>query len=371
MNTKNISVFFALCALLTSPAQPADGAPAERVLVVVSGHGKDGGKTQPGYDFEEFARAYSIFDSGGMDIDVASPLGGAVESDEYNPNDEFQRSIHDDPAVAAKLAGTLSIGNVKSERYAAIFVVGGKGAMFDLPKATALHSVIAQVYEAGGVVAAVCHGPAALVDVRLSNGRYLIDGKAVNGFTNVEESLFGKKWASKFAFKLEDALKARGGRFESAPIMLEHVVVHDRLITGQNPTSAAGVAEAVLRKLGKTPKPRRTDPKEATLKMIARILRNEAGAANMYKTNPGAFHGPLIAAYGYYYAKIATDDRSLRHALSLMEMVPEVRNKKQLRLAVAVVYEKLKDVTSAKRVLKRLVQNEPDFAPAKEMLSRL
>ncbi len=371
MNTKSLFALFALCAFLMSPLRPAVSAPAERVLLVVSGHGKDGGKTQPGYDFEEFAKAYSIFASSGMEVDVASPLGGPVEPDEYNPDDAIQRSVHDDPAVSAKLARTLSIGDVNPGGYAAVFVVGGKGAMFDLPRATALHSVIATVYEAGGVVAAVCHGPAALVDVRLSNGRYLVAGKAVNGFTNVEESLFGKKWASKFAFKLEDALTARGGRFESGPIMLEHVAVDDRLITGQNPTSAAGVADAVLRKLGKTPRPRRADQKEATLKLIARILRDEAGAANMYQENPAAFQGPLIAAYGYYYAKVATGDRSLRHALSLMEMVPEIRNKKELRLAVAVVYEKLKDTASAKRVLEQLVHREPDFAPAKEMLGRL
>ena len=369
MNTKSIFALAALFAL--SPVRPVVGAPAERILVVVSGYGKDGGKTQPGYDFGEFATAYSIFQSNGMHVDIASPLGGPVEPDEYNPEDELQRSVHDDPAVASKLARTRSIRDVNSRRYAAIFVVGGKGAMFDLPKATALQSVIAQVYEAGGVVAAVCHGPAALVDVRLSNGQYLVEGKAVNGFTNAEESLFGKRWASKFEFKLEDALKARGGRFESAPIMLEHVAVHDRLVTGQNPTSAASVADAVLRLLGKTPKPRRVDQKEATLKLIARILRDEPGAANMFRKNPQAFHGPLIATYGYYYGKLATDDRSLRHALVLLEMVPQMRNKKRLRLAVAVVYEKLKDKASARRVLEQLVQSAPDFAPAKEMLSRL
>ncbi|MEO1335687.1 MAG: type 1 glutamine amidotransferase domain-containing protein, partial [Myxococcota bacterium] len=332
MNTKRIFAFLALNTLLTGPSMPALGASSERVLVVVSGHGRAGGKTQPGYDFEEFAKAYAIFRSSKMAIDVASPLGGAVDADEYNPNDPVQRSVIDDPIVSAKLARTLSVGEVDPKRYAAVFVVGGKGAMFDLPQATALHAVIADVYEAGGVVAAVCHGPAALVDVRLSDGEYLVAGKAVNGFTNVEESLFGKKWASKFPFKLEDALKARGGRFESGPLMLAHVTVHDRLITGQNPTSAAGVADAVLRRLGKTPAPRPLDPKEATLKLIARILQDDPGAVDQYQKDPAAFQGPLIAAYGYYYSQVVTDHRSLRHSLSLMEMVPGMMNKKQLRL---------------------------------------
>lgn len=130
----------------------------------------------------------------------------------------------------AKLANTFPMERVEPGRYAAVFVVGGKGAMFDLPGSEALQSVIAKIYQRGGVVSAVCHGPAALVNVRLADGRYLVEGKAVNSFTNAEEALFGEKWALKYPFFLEDALTKRGGRFESAPMLLGHVARDGRLI---------------------------------------------------------------------------------------------------------------------------------------------
>ncbi|MEL6183970.1 MAG: type 1 glutamine amidotransferase domain-containing protein, partial [Myxococcota bacterium] len=341
----------------------------ERVLIVVSGHGQSRGATRPGYDFEEFARAYTIFTAHGVAVDVASPRGGPVETDEYDPKDELQRAVLEDPAASAKLARTLAGGEVEPDRYAAVFVVGGKGAMFDLPHASDIHSAIARIYDSGGVVSAVCHGPAALVNVKLSSGRFLVEGKTVNGFTNLEESLFGKRWAAEFEFMLEDRLRARGGTFESGPFMLEHVATDGRLITGQNPTSTDGVVEAVLRQLGRTPKPRSESPKTASLALIARLLRDEAGAAGAYAKSPDRFHGPLIAMYGYSYAKVAEGAPALRHALALMEMVPEVKDKKQIRLAVAEVYEKLGDRTTAKRVLEQLLAQAPEFEPAQEMLN--
>jgi putative intracellular protease/amidase len=114
----------------------------------------------------------------------------------------------------------MPIAEANHEDYDAVFVVGGKGAMFDLPDNGALQDILAGAYTSGSIVAAVCHGPAALVNVQLPDGSYLVDGKQVNGFTNVEEQMFGQKWMPDFPFLLEDKLVERGGEFQSSPMML-------------------------------------------------------------------------------------------------------------------------------------------------------
>lgn len=110
--------------------------------------------------------------------------------------------------------------------------------MFDLPFDPALQDFITALYSRNdGVVSAVCYGPAAFAHVKQSDGTYLIAGKAVAGFCNEEEQLFGKRWQAEFPFLLEDKLKQRGGLYERAELMLPHVSVAGRLITGQNPYS--------------------------------------------------------------------------------------------------------------------------------------
>ena len=98
-------------------------------------------------------------------MDVASPLGGTVEADNYDPNKPYNAQVLADSVAMQKLENTLSVGALEASDYNGIFVVGGKGAMFDLPKDEKLQAMIANIYEEQGVVAAVCHGPAALVDV--------------------------------------------------------------------------------------------------------------------------------------------------------------------------------------------------------------
>lgn len=132
---------------------------------------------------------------------------------------------------------------MKPERYAAIFFAGGHGAMWDFPKSPAVNSVTRSIYEAGGVVAAVCHGPAALVNVTLSNGTHLVAGKNVAAFTDDEERAV--ELDKEVPFLLATTLVARGAHHHPAPDWTAKVVVDGRLITGQNPQSAAGVGEAL------------------------------------------------------------------------------------------------------------------------------
>ena len=115
--------------------------------------------------------------------------------------------------------------------------------MWDLPNNTAIAKIAADIYEQNGVVAAVCHGPAGLVNIKLSNGKYLLEGKKVNGFTNEEETIVGL--TNVVPFLLEDELKKRGGIYEKSDPWQVHVVSDQRLVTGQNPQSAKEVGEAI------------------------------------------------------------------------------------------------------------------------------
>jgi putative intracellular protease/amidase len=150
--------------------------------------------------------------------------------------------------VQAKLRNSLRPDQVDASRYAAIHFVGGHGVMWDFPGKQALASIAARIYERGGVVAAVCHGPAGLVDIKLTDGSYLVKGKKVAAFTNDEEKAVGL--TKVVPFLLADRLQERGARHVPAANWAENVQVDGRLITGQNPQSASELgkrlAEAVL-----------------------------------------------------------------------------------------------------------------------------
>ena len=150
---------------------------------------------------------------------------------------------------SAEWKNTLKLSDFagKAKEFAAIFYVGGHGPMFDLATDAASHGIIRDFWESGKVVAAVCHGPIALANVKLNDGSYLVDGSAVTGFTNTEEDQV--KLSQYMPFMLEDVLKKNGGRFEkAAELWGEKVVVgkEGRLLTGQNPASASGIGKALV-----------------------------------------------------------------------------------------------------------------------------
>ena len=137
----------------------------------------------------------------------------------------------------------------KAKDFDAIFYVGGHGPMFDLATDSTSHQVIREFWESGKVVSAVCHGPAALANVKLSDGSYLVDGSEVTGFTNSEEEAAGL--TSAMPFLLETQLKEHGGKFVKADDWAPKVAVgkEGRLITGQNPASATPIGKAILEKI--------------------------------------------------------------------------------------------------------------------------
>lgn len=222
----------------------------KRILMIVTSHEKLGSTgTKTGFWLEELAAPYLELTRRGMHVDIASPAGGRPPADpksESNPAPAV-RAFLDDRAATTKLGNTLQLGSAASD-YDAYFVVGGHGVMWDLATDTALARMLAGAYERGKVVAAVCHGPAALVNVRLSSGGYLVAGKRVSAFSNAEEAAVGLDKIVPFA--LESTLKERGAKYEGAPMWASFAVRDGQLITGQNPASSVAVAQAVLEALG-------------------------------------------------------------------------------------------------------------------------
>lgn len=344
---------------------------ADKVLIVVSGHGT-ADHQQPGYEFDEFSLAYEIFRDNGFDIDVASPAGGAVVAGKFDSGKPYNARLLADGQAMAKLTRTLATAKVAPGDYRAVFVVGGKGAMFDLPIDTSLQKVIAQIYQNQGLVSAVCHGPAALVDVRLEDGRYLVAGQRISAYTNEEEQFFSEGLQDKYPFMLEDRLGERGAVFEGTLLMLPHVSVSGRLITGQNPFSTALVAEAVVQALGKRPVARVPDAEERTMTLLSRVANGDlAWAKDELAQRPAAYQMPLIGAWGHYASMAAVERKDIQRAAMVMELARPYVQKPQLRLTLAKAYVRLGENELAHALLTQLVKEQPDMQEARELLSNL
>jgi len=220
----------------------------KRVLIVVTSHATLGstGKSTGAY-LSEITHVYKPLIAAGYDVDFVSPKGGEVPLDGVDRKDAVNASFLDDAAAMARLHASLRPDQVDPSRYAAIFYAGGHGTMWDLPDNARLAELTAAIYEAGGIAAAVCHGPAGLVNVKLSNGTYLVDGKELAAFTDEEEKAAGL--TNVVPFLLASTLTSRGAHHKPAANWAANVVVSDRLITGQNPASARGVGEAIVRAL--------------------------------------------------------------------------------------------------------------------------
>lgn len=217
----------------------------KKILFVVTSHsekGNTGEKT--GYFLSEVAHPWKVLTGAGYEIDFVSPLGGNPPVDGFDMTDPINKEFWENKGYQDKISHSMKASEVKPTAYDAIYFAGGHGAMWDLPHDTSIAALATKVYERNGIVAAVCHGPAGLVNIKLSNGDFLITGKKINGFTNDEEEAI--KLTAVVPFSLEDKLKERGAIYEKSGLWEVHVVSDQRLITGQNPQSATAVADAIL-----------------------------------------------------------------------------------------------------------------------------
>lgn len=217
-----------------------------KVLFILTNEDKLSDGTPSGIHFNELTHPYYAFRSSGYDVDFASPLGGNAPVDlaTLDQQDPLNRRFWTDRKLKKALQKTASVEAKLKNKYEGIFIVGGVSTMWDFPGSVSLQKLIQNNYERGAVVGAVCHGPAALVNVRLSNGKYLVEGKNISSFTNEEEITRNRQ--DIVPFLLQTVLVERGANFTQAPVFKYHVVSDGRLVTGQNPASAFGVAHEMI-----------------------------------------------------------------------------------------------------------------------------
>ncbi|MBV8273442.1 MAG: type 1 glutamine amidotransferase domain-containing protein [Cupriavidus sp.] len=223
-----------------------------KVLIVLTSHdqlGDTGAKT--GFWLEELAAPYYALKDAGVQITLASVEGGQPPLDPKSSDPASQtdatRRFEADAEARAALAKTHKLSDMSVDGFDAIFYPGGHGPLWDLAEDASSIALIEHAIAAGKPVAAVCHAPGVLRHAKAPDGKPLVAGKAVTGFSNSEEQAVGL--TDVVPFLVEDMLVANGGRYSKADDWQPHVAVDGLLITGQNPASSEPVAHALLKSL--------------------------------------------------------------------------------------------------------------------------
>ena len=254
-----------------------------------------------GYELTELARAYWVFKANGFEVDIASTAGG----EPYALLDDEDMAAYDyaflnDATAQHKAKNTLNLSEVNADNYQAIYFVGGKGAMFDFPDNQAISNLVTSFAAQNKVIAAVCHGPAALINVKTENGEWLVANKKVSAFTNSEELLLIPNAEIIFPFLLQTKLQERGANFIAGSDYLEQVSISEKLITGQNPWSVWRTAEETVRLLGYEPLVRTITPEENSVALLK--LFSKAGldvAEETVRNNEHKYYGRLILMHAF------------------------------------------------------------------------
>ena len=223
-----------------------------KLLIVLTSHdqlGDTGKKT--GFWLEEFTSPYYEFLDAGADITLASPKGGQPpldpKSDEQDAQTVTTQRFRNDKDAQKVLATTRKLSEVYESDFDAIFYPGGHGPLWDLAEDADSIALIEAFWRADKPVAAVCHAPGVFRHVEIDDVP-LVKDKHVTGFSNSEEEAV--QLTEVVPFLVEDELKKNGGEYSKAADWRPYVLVDGKLITGQNPASSAGVAQALLKMLG-------------------------------------------------------------------------------------------------------------------------
>ncbi|MFI8104637.1 type 1 glutamine amidotransferase domain-containing protein [Streptomyces sp. NPDC086023] len=219
-----------------------------RVLAVVTNQATYGRSThRTGLWIGELVHFHAGILQAGFEADIVSPSGGRVPLDPRSVKlaDRTTRKYMADRAFMSGLDDSARAADMDPNRYAGIFYTGGHGVMWDFPEDSALQATARQIYENGGVVSSVCHGACGLLNIRLSDGSLLVDGRKVTGFSTNEERVSFVK--NRVPFLLEDELRQRGAHYVRGKLPMAPCAVTDgRLVTGQNPYSTKAVTKKII-----------------------------------------------------------------------------------------------------------------------------
>ena len=223
-----------------------------KILLVLTSHdqlGDTGKKT--GFWLEELAAPYYALKDAGAEIVLASPKGGQPpldpKSDDPDAQTDDTRRFKADPEAQAALASTVVLASVKAEDFDAVFYPGGHGPLWDLANDADSIALIEAFAKADKPTGFVCHAPGVLKSVNGPDGKPLVNGRKVTGFTNSEEEAVGL--TDVVPFLVENVLTANGGDYSKGPDWGSYVLTDGKLVTGQNPGSSHAAAEALLKLL--------------------------------------------------------------------------------------------------------------------------
>lgn len=220
-----------------------------KILIPVTNHATLGTTNQENGTYSpELTHALDVFLKAGFEYDIASIQGGKapIYGTELE-NDTVNDTIINSEEFQNRMNNTLSVYQVNIDDYDAIYYPGGFGLLSDLASNEDFAKLSAKHYESGGVLAAVCHGPGALLPITLSDGDKLLANKSVTGFTREEEIDFGT--IKDIPFLLEESLTRTAARYSKVQPWNVFVIEDERVITGQNPASAHAVAIAMVKQL--------------------------------------------------------------------------------------------------------------------------
>ena len=340
-----------------------------KVAMLISGYGNQNeGKVS--YDLEELAQSYLVLTKNGVEVDIISPAGGAVPV--HNKKDDLayiQEFKHKTPALK-QLQQTLSTKQASQNTYDGLMIIGGDGAMFDLPFDLDTQNLITQFVHTNKTITAVCHGPAALINIKGVDGEYFLTGKTVNSFTEIEEHAFSSELIDQFPFMLQAKLEARGAKFVSNSPMLPFIAQDDKLITAQNPMSVAKAAEAMLLSLGITPKARAHFKDEATMELVSKAKNSGPFLIDLaLAQSPEQYDINYLGLYGFYAYRLADTAEKKRQELQIMEVVGKHFSHPKYSEALIRAFVEQKQFHKAKQEKARFFKQFPNSKLAEEFQS--
>lgn len=199
--------------------------------------------------FAEIVLAYDVLINEGYQVDFVSPKGGAIPIGYLSTSDSLQKKYLYDFDFMEKLKNTLKPEVINPSDYKVVYYVGGGSAMFGVPEDKNIQNITMSIYNDNGIVSAICHGTAGIVNLKTKDGNYLYQGKDVNGFPDLFENKEANYYKT-FPFSIEETIKERGGNFTYSKEGWNNFYKTDgRLITGQDPTAAASVAKEIIQTL--------------------------------------------------------------------------------------------------------------------------
>ena len=224
----------------------------DRILFIVSNaHFYGDSNLATGNSYSEIINAYDTFVKAGYTVDFVSPEGGSIPLAYINTSDELSKSYLYNPDFMYALKHTKKPAEINPKNYKAVHYIGGGSAMFGVPENTAIQNIVMTIYEDHrGIISSVCHGTAGIVHLKTKSGKYLVEGKRVNGYPDAYERKDAEHF-KQFPFLITQTIEERGGDFNYSPRNTVHVEVDGNLVTGQNYLSSKPVALKIIEMLKK------------------------------------------------------------------------------------------------------------------------